>query len=402
MSGEYVRGDERYLSGVRDAQLTQDTPQAAWSLYLIFITVVTSLIWASLAHVDQVTKAEGRVVPDGREQTIASLEGGILSAMLVREGALVEPGQELLRMDPTRFEAQQAEGLAKQRAMRATVARLTAEANGEPLKFPPDLTTDVRLVATESDVYDARMQSLEEAVDTMRSNIVLLRRELGMSERLSAQGLMSEVEVMRLRRQVNELSMQVQERINHFRQEAATELVRVQSELAQLDQQQVVRKDALTRTTLRSPVYGVVKNIRIGTVGGVISPGAPIMEIDPVGPRVLVEARIKPADIGFVHVGLPAEVKLSTYDYFTYGGLKGTIEYISPDALTDDGRPASGDTATYRARIRADTSNLRAGNKPLPVIPGMTASVEIRTGERTVMDYLLKPVMKSREAFRER
>ena len=402
MSGTYVRGDERYLSGTRDAQLTQNTPQAAWALWLMLAVVVTALAWAALARVDEVSKAEGKVVADGRDQNIASLEGGILAALLVREGDLVEAGQDLAQLDPTRFEAQQAEGRAKQIALRAAVARLSAEAYARPLRFPPEVAAEADVLRAETDAYHARAHALEEAVATSRASIALLRRELGMAQRLSAQGLMSEVEVMRLRRQINELTMQMQERVNRFRQDASTELVRAQTDLAQLDEQQVVRQDALRRTVLKSPVRGVVKTIKIGTLGGVVGPGAVIMEISPMGPRVLVEAHVKPSDIGFVRVGLPAEVKLYAYDYFTYGGLKGTIDYLSPDALPEEGRPASGEATYYRALIRADASGLKAGGKPLTVIPGMTASVEVRTGERTVLDYLLKPVLKSREAFRER
>jgi adhesin transport system membrane fusion protein len=223
-----------------------------------------------------------------------------------------------------------------------------------------------------------------------------------MSERMAERGLMSEVEVMRLQRQVNDLTLQIQERINRFRQDASSELVKVRAELAQLEEQMIVKQDMLTRTTIKSPVKGLVKNIRIATVGGVVPPGATIMEILPIGPRILIEAHIKSADIGFVHVGLPVTIKLSAYDYYIYGGLKGTIDYISPDALGDDKQVGPRDTTYYRALIRSDTSTLHQGSKPLAVMPGMTASVEVRTGERTVAEYLLLPLVKSQEAFRER
>jgi adhesin transport system membrane fusion protein len=176
----------------------------------------------------------------------------------------------------------------------------------------------------------------------------------------------------------------------------------VRTELAQLGEQQVAKDDALERTTLKSPLRGIVKNIRIGTLGGIVPPGAPILEIVPLTERVLVEARIKPADIGFITTGQAVEVKLSAYDYYTYGGLQGTVEYISPDALGED-RGVGPDTSYYRARIRTDASKLRGkGDRLLPVLPGMTASVEIRTGDRTVMDFLLKPMLKGSEAMRER
>ncbi|MEY4564425.1 MAG: hypothetical protein RLZZ618_3702, partial [Pseudomonadota bacterium] len=183
---------------------------------------------------------------------------------------------------------------------------------------------------------------------------------------------------------------------------ASTDLVKVQTDLAQLEEQLAGRADVLRRTVLTSPVRGLVKNIRSGTIGGVISPGAPIMEIVPISSRVLIEARVKPKDIGFIRVGQSAEVKLAAYDYTTYGGLKGKIEYISPDALGDTERQGANDQTYYRVLVRSERSTLKQGSKPLQVLPGMTANVEVRTGERSVLSFLLRPMMKSREAFKER
>jgi adhesin transport system membrane fusion protein len=323
----------------------------------------------------------------------------------VHEGELVEADAELAQLDPTRFAAQQNEGQARQLALLGTAARLSAEASGRPLHFPAELRQANAIVAAETDSFQARRQSLDEAITVTHRSMALLERELATARQMSASGLMSDVEVMRLDRQRNDLLLQVQERVNRFRQDATNELVRVQNELAQLGEQQVAKADALLRTTLKSPVRGIVKNIRIGTIGGVVGAGAPIMEIVPLGPRVLVEARIAPADIGFVHVGLPVTVKLSTYDFYTYGGLHGTIEYLSPDALGEDSKVgAAQDTTYYRARIRTDAADLHAGpdKPPLAVLPGMTASIEIRTGARSVLQFLISPILKGREAFRER
>ncbi len=395
-------GDEHFLSGLKEAQALDSTVKASWAIYLMLIVVISAGVWASLAKVDQITKAEGRVVADGREQVIASLEGGILGCLYVREGMLVEKGQDLVRLDPTRFEAQQNEGQAKRLALLATVARLQAEANGKPLEFPAEVKDNKAVVQGETESYEARRQALFEAVAVTRRSLALLQKELRMAEHLSASGLMSDVEVMRLQRQVNDTNLMIQERVNRFRQDASAELVRARTELAQLEEQMVVKQDVLSRTTLKSPVRGLVKNIRIGTLGGVVQAGAPIMEILPVGQRVLIEARIKPADIGFVRKGLPATVKLSAYDYFIYGGLEGVIDYISPDVLGDEAKTGSADGTYYRALVRADVSTLRQGGRPLSVMPGMTGSVEIRTGERTVMQYLILPLVKTQEAFRER
>jgi len=176
----------------------------------------------------------------------------------------------------------------------------------------------------------------------------------------------------------------------------------VRNELAQQEEQMVVRDDALRRTTLVSPVRGLVKQIRANTLGGVIAAGAPVMEIVPLGERVLVEARVMPADIGFVKLGQPVDIKLSAYEYTVYGSLKGTVLSISPDALGDPERAASPEATWYRALVRADTAALQVGDRQYPVLPGMTGSAEIRTGQRTVLGFLLRPMMKSQEAFRER
>ncbi len=401
-SGQYFRSDAEFLSGIKESQLAEGTPRANWAIYLMLIVVICALIWAGVARVDEVTRADGKVVPDGREQIIASLEGGILSKLSVREGALVEKGQELLQLDPTRVEALQNEGQAKRSSLQASRARLEAESSGTRLVFPQELSKQIEIIRGETESYMARKQSLDEAVGVSRRSLGLINRELGMAQRMADKGLMSEVEVMRLRRQANDLQLQIQERVNRFRQDANTELIRVKTELAQLDEQLIVKNDVLKRTVLKSPVRGLVKNIKLGTVGGVIPAGGTIMEIVPIGERVLIEARIKPADIGFVRVGATAEVKLAAYDYYTYGGLKGVIEYISPDALGEESKTAAQDNTYFRALIRSDVSTLKAKGKPLTVMPGMTASVDIRTGERSVLQFLLKPVLKSQEAFRER
>ncbi len=397
---ELQRSDVPYISAVSAAQVLEPAPAAMWAVYLMLVALGVAVAWATVAKVDIIAKANGRVVPDGKEQVIASLEGGILRELLVREGQQVAEGQALALLDPTRFEAQQAEGTSRKLALQGTLARLHAEANAGKLQFPEDVPEAV--VEAESESFDARQRVLNEAVETNRRSAALLSRELAMAEAMSAKGLMSEVEVMRVRRQLNDLQLQTQERINRYRQEAAGEMVRVRNELALLDEQMVVRDDALRRTTLVSPVKGVVKTIKANTVGGVIGPGAPVMELLPMGPRVLVEARIKPADIGFVKAGQEVKVKLTAYEYTVYGALLGTVVSISPDAMGDPDKAALPEGTWYRALVRADPSTLQAKDKPLAVLPGMTGQVEIRTGQRSVLGFLLRPMMKSQEAFTER
>jgi adhesin transport system membrane fusion protein len=390
-----------FVGGLHAAQLNEPMPRSMWALYLMALILVAGITWSALAKVDEIIRAEGRIVPDGREQVIASLDSGILRELYVSEGMAVEAGQDLVQLDPTRVESQQNESQAKRLALMAQVARLQAEAYGRALKLPAEVQAAPKIAAAEAEAFDARRRLLDEAVSSIHRNQMLLQKETQIAQEMASKGLMSDVEVMRLSRQVNELQQQRAERISRFRQEASSELVRVQNELALQDEQMVVRQDAMTRTVLKSPVKGVVKTIKLSTVGGVVTSGATIMEIAPVGPRVLVEVRIKPKDIGFIQTGQVAEIKLNGYDFNIYGGLEGKVSFISPDAMSSD-NDKSGEGGYYRVVVAAERNNLRSKGKPLPVIPGMTAQAEVKTGERSVLSYLLRPMMKSREALRER
>ena len=398
------RGDHEFLSPLQAAHEREPANAASWAVYLMLAALVAAVTWAALAKVDMITRGESRVIPVGREQVIASLEGGILRELKVREGEAVVAGQPLALLDPTRVEAQQNEGRLKRLAMLATVVRLQAEASGRPLAFPETLSVVPQVTQSETDSFNARKRALNEAVASNQSNQRLLEREMAMASGLAAKGLMSEVEVMRLRRQINDLNLSTQERINRFRQDASAELVRVQTELTMLGEQQVVRDDILRRTVLTSPVRGLVKNIRMNTLGGVVTAGAPVMEIVPVDDQVLVELRIKPSDIGFIRVGQPVEIKLSAYEYTVYGSLHGQVDTVSPDALGDPNSPAppGGNATWYRALVRADAATLNRGGKPLTVLPGMVGTAEIRTGRRSVLSFILRPMMKAQEAFTER
>ena len=402
-SGPALRhGDAQFLSPSQAAYELEPARGAVWSIYLMLAALAVGLLWAAFAQVDMITRSDARVIPEGREQVIASLEGGILRELKVREGEAVVAGQPLALMDPTRVEAQQGESRAKRLSLLATVARLQAEATGRPLKFMPELAAVPLVVQGETDSYSARQRALNDAVGINSRNQRLLERELGMAESMSAKGLMSDVEVMRLRRQVNDMNMQTQERINRFRQDASAELVRVQTELTMMGEQQVVRDDMIKRTVLTSPVRGMVKNIRMNTLGGVVAGGAPVMEIVPLGDLVLVELRIKPADIGFIKLEQSVEIKLTAYDYAVYGSLRGKVMTMSPDALGDSERNAGAEGTWYRALVRADPNTLKAGGKPLTVLPGMVGTAEISTGRRSVLSFLVRPMMKAQEAFTER
>ncbi|WP_343553305.1 HlyD family type I secretion periplasmic adaptor subunit [Pantoea sp.] len=397
-------GDAAFMNDIQASLLSQKTPGSHLVLIILATIIVVFFTWAHFARVEEITKGEAKIVSRSHEQVIQSLEGGILSAMDVTEGQEVKKGEVLLRIDATRAESSYREALKKEIGLKASIARLRAEAYNKPLEFDAQVSADPKVVEQETDAYNARKKALNDAVNALQHSYDLSMRENNLAEKLSARGLLSEVEMLRMRRQANDLQSQIVERRNRFQADANSELNKLELELAQTTENLVGRADIRDRTIITAPVNGTVKNIRVTTLGGVIQPGEHILEIVPSEDQLLVEAKIRPSDVAFLHPGLPATVKITAYDYGIYGGLKGKVELISPDTLKDESKTASGrpDDTYYRVMVLTDSSTLNVGAKALPIIPGMIASVEIRTGEKTILDYLLKPVFKAREAFRER
>lgn len=396
--------DAAFMDDVREALLVRSSAGAQAVLYVVVAVLVAGLVWAHFARVEEVTRGEATVVSQSREQSIQSLEGGIVRQIVVREGERVEKAQLLARIDPTRAESSYRELRSKALGLKATIARLRAEAYGVALAFPDDVTREPALVRQERAAYEARRRVMEEGIAALSRSRALVSREIAMSEPLAAKGLISEVEILRMRRQAADLDAQIVERRNRYRAEAGAELTRLEPELAQTNESLVGRADVLARTEVVAPMRGVVKNVRIHTSGAVVQPGEHIMEIAPVDDTLLVEARIKPSDVAFLHPGLPALVKVSAYDYAIYGGLHGRVVSVGPDTVKDEQRAASGrpDATYYRLMVETDANALDVAGRRLPILPGMQATVDVRTGEKTVLDYLLKPIFKAREAFRER
>jgi membrane fusion protein, adhesin transport system len=400
-SAPAVRAEDlAWASDMQQALLGERSRVTGVALALMGAALVAGLVWAGFSRVEEITKGEARIIPSSREQVIQSLEGGIMQELRVREGDVVEAGQPLLRIDPTKADASFNEGRSKEITLRATIARLEAESRGTPLAFPPEVASDREIVRNETQAYLARRQALESSTATLKRSKALLEREIAMTQPMVERGLVAEVELLRMQRQFNELDLQVNERNNKYRAEAAAELSRSEGELAQVTGLLAARKDQLDRTVIRAPLRGTVKNVRVNTIGGVIQPGQDIMEIVPLEEQLLVEAKIAPREVAFLRPGLPAKVKLTAYDYTVYGALDGTVELISPDTLREERK--SDEASYYRVLVRTTKSALSVGGRDLPIIPGMTATVEVRTGEKSVLDYLLKPVLRSREALRER
>src|SRR5690606_39020029 len=330
--------------------------------------------------------------------------------MLVREGDSVEKDQPLLRIDDTRATALLRELQAKTHALAAAAARARAEAYGGKPEFPAEARASPELIRRETEAFNARRRALDDSVEALRRGLTLLDREIEITEPMVGRGLVSEVELLRLKRQRNDLALQLSDRQNKFRTDAAADLIKFEAELSQARETLVARADAAERTEIRSPMKGTVKSIRVSTIGGVVQAGQEIMTIVPTEDTLVIEAYVRPADVAFIHPGQKAVVKISAYDYAIYGGLDGTGENISPDTLRDERRAGTPEAdvadeanSYYRVLVRTTSNALTTPNgQVLPIIPGMTASVEMLTGRKTVLQYLVKPLNRASEALRER
>ena len=300
------------------------------------LTLVLALVWAALFELDEITRGQGKVTPSSREQVIQSLDSGVLNELFVREGSVVEKDQVLLRIDDARSGAVFREAQEKLLSLTALAARLKAEAYGKTLVFPPELNDHPDLMQQELQAFNARKRSLTQSLNALDTSLSAVNRELTITEPMVRQGVMSEVELLRLKRQQSDLMGQRAERQNRYLTDANNELTRVASELSQTKENASAREDAFRRTTIRSPMKGIVKNVQITTVGGVVQAGQPILEIVPTEDEMLVEAYVKPSEVAFLKVGQAAVVKLTAYDFNKYGGLEGIVEHLSPDTLRDE------------------------------------------------------------------
>ena len=369
-------------------------------IWLTLLGLVVFIAWATFAILDEVTVGTGKITPSTHAQVIESLDGGIVSALMVKEGDIVERGQMLARLDPTRFQSNYGEAAARVRALRASSERLRSELTGEPLRFSAESMREPDLVARERQLYESRRRNLNETVANLQKTHQLVMSELRMTQPLVAKGAASDVEVIRLQRQATELKGKIDEARNQFAVRAREEQVKNNADLDAQLQVMAGKADQLDRAVLNSPVRGIVKDVQINSVGGVVQPGGKLMEIVPLEDQLLVETRINPRDIAYIRPGLPATVKVTAYDSSIYGDLKGTVEVVSPDTLQDEVRR---DQFYYRVYVRTQSAELKnRSGKSFPILPGMIANVEIKTGQKSVMDYLIKPLNKLNEALRER
>ena len=396
--------DSAFVADLKSATTRGPTAWANTLFYAIVLFFVVSISWMYWATLDEVTSGLGRVIPPSQTQVVQNLKGGILAEILVAEGTLVEPGQVLLRIDDTSFASSLRENRGRYVALLAKTVRLAAEVKGADPTFPAELDSHPMIVANETALHRARRSELQSAIavlrrqeDQRRQEMIELKSRVGkLSESLAL--AREELAMPRAKSALGETARRIEEKRATFNREAQAELNETRVRLSALKESLAAVEDRVARTEVRSPVRGTVKQLKINTVGGVIQPGMDLVEIVPLEDNLLVEAAIRPSDIAFLRPGLDVKVKFTAYDFAQYGALDGRLEHISADTIVDE----TGESF-YQIRVRTERNHLGSDDDPLPIIPGMIAEVDILTGKKTVLDYLLKPVLRAREkAMRER
>jgi adhesin transport system membrane fusion protein len=414
------------------AMLRQEPLRARVLLRSIGIVFAVFILWAAVANLDEVTRGDGKVIPSRQLQVLQSIDGGLVSEILVREGEVVQANQLLIKIDETRFASSVKENQAQATGLIAKAARLKALSDGKPFVPPPEVVNeDPEVVAQERQLYEAKRDEMNASVSIARQQLAqrqqelneaqarraqasqgfdLTSRELTVTKPLINSGAVSEVELLRLERDVsryrgerdmasaqitriqaaiNEAQRKIEEVELTFRNDAGKELSETMAKLSSLNEGGVALSDKVKQSSIRSPVKGTVKRLLINTVGGVVQPGKDMIEIVPLEDALLLEARVQPRDIAFLRPGQPAMVKFTAYDFSVYGGLEGTLEHIGADTVTDDKG-----NAFYIVRVRTNRPGFSDAN--LPIIPGMVAEVDILTGKKSVLAYLLKPVLRAK------
>lgn len=427
-----IHNDADYLADAEWAMAEQKLRGSRIAVLLTCAAVLALIVWAAFAPLDEVTRGEGKVIPSRQVQVMQSLDGGIVSEILVREGEQVKAGQLLLKVDPTRFVSSLRENRAQYEALLARAARLTALAHEKPFVPPPELVKSApALVEQERSAYESKRMELDAAVGVARQQLSqrrqelnevsarreqatqsynLTARELEVTRPLAKTGAVSEVELLRLERDVaryrgerdaagaqipriqaaiSEAQRKIEEVELTLRNQARAELSETNAKLAALSAGSEGLADRVKQAEIRAPMNGTVKQLFANTVGGVVQPGKEIIEIVPSDDALLLEARVQPKDIAFLRPGQPAHVKFTAYDFSIYGGLDATLEHIGADTITDDKG-----NAFYIVRVRTTQSTI--GEAHMPIIPGMVAEVDILTGKKSLLSYLMKPVLRAK------
>ncbi|MBH0066397.1 MULTISPECIES: HlyD family efflux transporter periplasmic adaptor subunit [Psychrobacter] len=357
------------------------------------IGIVVLIVWAYFAQIDQVTRASATVIASARTQDIQAAEGGVLTDILVKEGEEVEKGQLLVRLEEERAQAAVANSGSKIAALKAKIARLEAEIFERPLVFPEGIKNYSEYIENQTQLYNRRRQAIDQDVNSLQRMMVLAQQELSMNEPLLTYGDVSQADVIKLRRQVAEIQAQITNKRNKYFEEAQSEMTKSQEELDVELEQLRDHSQVLEEKNLFAPTDGKVNNILITTIGGVVKPGEIIMEILPTSSDLIVEAKVSPADIAYVKEQQAASVKLDAYDYSIFGAMNGNVIYISPDTLME--QTPKGEEPYYRVQIKITGAEFAGRREEIVIKPGMTASVDIKAQERSVLSYLTKPITKT-------
>ncbi|WP_394210398.1 HlyD family efflux transporter periplasmic adaptor subunit [Psychrobacter piscatorii] len=363
------------------------------SIWIALIGIVTLIVWASFAKIDQVTRATATVIASARTQEIQASEGGVLTELAVTEGEDVKAGQLLVVLEEERAKAALDNSASKTAALTAKLARLNAEIFEKPLVFPEGVQQYPEYVQNQRELYNRRRQAINEEVSSLEKMLVLARQELRMNEPLLEYGDVSQADVIKLSRQVADIEAQINNKRNKYFEEAQAEMTKAQEELDTELEQLRDRAQVLEEKRLMAPTDGKVKNINVTTIGGVVKPGEIIMQILPTSSDLVIDAKISPADIAYVKEGQEATVKLDAYDYSIFGAMKGTVNYISPDTLME--QTPKGEEPYYRVLVVINGAEFKGRGDEIVIKPGMTASVDIKAMERTVLSYLTKPITKT-------
>lgn len=363
------------------------------SVWIALIGIIVLVVWASFAQIDQVTRAKATVIASARTQEIQASEGGVLTELAVVEGQEVKKGQLLVVLEEERAQAAVDNSASKTAALRAKLARLNAEIFERPLLFSEDLQSYPEYVQNQRALYERRRQAINEDVSSLEKMLVLAKQELSMNEPLLKYGDVSQADVIKLSRQVAEIEAQINNKRNKYFEEAQAEMTKAQEELDTELEQLRDRAQVLEEKRLTAPTNGLIKNINVTTIGGVVKPGEVIMQILPTSSDLIIDAKVSPADIAYVKEGQDATVKLDAYDYSIFGAMNGTVNYISPDTLME--QTPKGEEPYYRILIIIKDAEFKGRGSEIVIKPGMTASVDIKAMQRTVLSYLTKPLTKT-------
>lgn len=371
-------------------------------IWLVVLIVISFLIWSAFAPLDEIVRGSGRVVPTMKNQIVQNLEGGIVTEVYVTEGDIVEAGQLLVKMDETRFQSAYQELQDQRLALTLRLARLRAEK--DPLgSFNPDealVALAPEHAASERQLFTARAQELRETIGNLSEAVDLEEREVTILRSMAERSAVPQIELIRAEQAAVDIKSRLSAVQTEFEAARAQEFSEVLVELRRIEEQIRSREDQLARTDVRSPIRGIVNKVLATTIGGVVQPGDPLVEILSLEDTLRVEGRVDPKDIGFVYPGMPATIKLTAFDFSIYGVLEGEVVHVGADTVTDEQQREP--RPYYEVFIEVETTDLMGPTGPVGIRPGMQAAIELHSGQKTVLQYLLKPLFKTTEAFSER